>query len=55
MLLPESEVTIEFTENSQNETEITLTHIKFPSEESRNNHEVGWGNILSSLEDISTS
>ena len=50
-----SEVTIEFTENSPNETEITLTHIKFPSEESRNNHEAGWGNILSSLEVISTS
>ena len=50
-----SKVTIEFTENSTGETEITLTHTKFPSEESRNNHEAGWGNILSSLEEVSAT
>lgn len=31
-------------------TEITLTHVRFPSEESRDNHRGGWTNILSALE-----
>ena len=48
-----SKVTVEFVEKSAQETEITLTHVKFPSEESRNNHEAGWGNILRSLEQVS--
>lgn len=30
-------------------TAITLTHVKFPDEESRANHEGGWGSILSKL------
>ena len=50
-----SQVTIDFVEKSLTETEITLTHVKFPSEESRANHEAGWGNILNSLESINAT
>ena len=35
-------------------THVTLTHVKFPSEESRNNHEGGWTQILSALADALT-
>jgi uncharacterized protein YndB with AHSA1/START domain len=31
-------------------TEVTLTHVKFPSEESRKNHDDGWNNILVALD-----
>ena len=30
-------------------TEVTLTHVKFPSEESRDNHNAGWTAILEAL------
>ena len=30
-------------------TEIRLTHVRFPNEESRDNHEAGWGRILNTL------
>ena len=33
-------------------TEIDLTHVKFPSEESRSNHEGGWAAILECLDRI---
>lgn len=33
-------------------TRVTLTHVRFPSEESRNNHEMGWTAILGKLEEI---
>lgn len=32
-------------------TRITLTHIRFPSQESRDNHERGWARILTCLEE----
>ena len=31
-------------------TEVTLTHVKFPSEESRDNHLGGWDGILGALD-----
>ena len=31
-------------------TRVTLTHVKFVSEETRNNHEKGWGGILDALQ-----
>jgi len=33
-------------------TKIDLTHIKFPNEESRSNHEGGWKNILNLLNNV---
>lgn len=47
-----STVTLEFTEIGENQTNVELTHIKFPDEESRSNHEGGWGNILDVLNDV---
>jgi uncharacterized protein YndB with AHSA1/START domain len=47
--IPGSLVTIDFQEKGPNETEVTLHHVGFPSEESRNNHEGGWGRILDTL------
>ena len=47
--MPDSLVTIDFHEEGPNETKITLHHVGFPSEESRNNHEGGWGRILDTL------
>lgn len=44
-----STVTLEFNELENNQTNINLTHVKFIDEESRTNHEGGWGNILESL------
>ena len=44
-----STVTIDFVETG-NETKVTLTHIKFPSEESRDNHNKGWSAILAKLD-----
>lgn len=32
-------------------TDVTLHHVRFPSEESRDNHEGGWTHILATLED----
>lgn len=42
-------VTLEFNELENNQTNVNLTHVKFIDEESRINHEGGWGNILESL------
>ena len=47
--IPESTVTLTFDERGPNETELTLHHIGFPNEESRNNHEGGWSNIVEHL------
>ncbi|GAB5509470.1 MAG: hypothetical protein Rhims3KO_08710 [Hyphomicrobiales bacterium] len=44
-----STVTLDFDE-VDGKTNVTLTHVKFPSEESRDNHNGGWTNILASLE-----
>ena len=48
----DSTVTLLFTKVDENKTNIDLTHIKFIDEESRNNHEGGWGNILQTLSDV---
>lgn len=46
---PGSTVTLTFEERGPSETEVTLHHQGFPGEESRNNHEGGWGKILDTL------
>ncbi|MGB5812191.1 MAG: SRPBCC domain-containing protein [Polyangiales bacterium] len=46
---PGSLVTIDFRENGPSETEIRLHHVGLPNEESRSNHEGGWGRILEML------
>jgi len=50
-----STVTLLLNSISENRTKIDLTHIKFPDEESRSNHEGGWGCILEKLDEISTT
>ena len=45
-------VTLLFSEVSENKTSVDLTHIKFNDEESRADHEGGWGNILESLNEL---
>ena len=45
-----STVTIDFAD-ADGGTEVRLTHVRFPSEESRSNHESGWGAILAVLVD----
>lgn len=50
--IPGSTVTIDFTERSPNETEVTLHHVGFPSEEARSNHEGGWGQILEAVSTV---
>lgn len=49
-----STVTLKFSAIDENKTSVDLTHIKFPDEESRGNHEGGWGNILESLNTLFT-
>jgi len=46
---PGSVVTIDFREKGPKETELTLHHVGLPNEESRKNHEGGWGAILQKL------
>lgn len=41
-----STVTLVFTAEGADNTRVELTHIKFPDEESCNNHKAGWGNIF---------
>ena len=48
----DSTVTLNFTKIDENTTHIDLTHVKFPDEESRSNHEGGWKNILTELNNI---
>lgn len=47
--IPDSTVTLTFAEKSPSETELTLRHVGFPTDESRRNHEGGWGSILETL------
>lgn len=47
-----STVTLNFSDLGRNKTNVELSHIKFIDEESRANHEGGWGNILECLNDI---
>lgn len=44
-----STVTVTFTDQPEG-TEVSLTHVRFPSEESRDNHDKGWTHILAVLE-----
>jgi uncharacterized protein YndB with AHSA1/START domain len=48
----DSSVTLEFSTLESGSTEIELTHVRFIDEESRSNHEAGWGNILSVLNEV---
>ena len=43
-----STVTLNFAE-ANGATDVTLTHVTFPSEESRDNHNNGWTQILATL------
>lgn len=45
-----SQVTLDFKALSDNETQVKLVHVKFIDEETRNDHQGGWGNILEQLQ-----
>ncbi len=47
-----SEVTINFNEIDSGTTEVELTHVRFIDEEARADHEGGWTNILTLLDEI---
>ena len=47
-----STVTLEFTVQDKVKTRLELTHVRFIDEETRDNHEIGWGNILAALDDL---
>ncbi|NOY66302.1 MAG: SRPBCC domain-containing protein [Gammaproteobacteria bacterium] len=47
-----STVTLHFSDLGNNRTNIDLSHVRFPDEESRTNHDNGWGNILECLNDL---
>ena len=48
-------VTLSFTPVSESETELTLHHQGFDSEEERSNHDGGWNNVLDNLTTIINS
>jgi len=48
----DSTVTLLFSSIDENSTNLELTHVKFPDEESRSNHEGGWGSILTMLDTV---
>lgn len=50
----DSTVTILFNAIDKTTTEINFTHIKFKDEQTRSNHEGGWGTILEYLSTISS-
>lgn len=47
----DSTVTLDFNAKGDG-TDVTLTHVRFPHEESRNNHEGGWTRILEKLDSV---
>ncbi len=51
MSIDGSTVTLDFTPVAGG-TLVKLHHVKFPSEESRNNHESGWARILATLGEV---
>jgi len=51
----DSTVTILFSSTQDGGTTIDFSHVKFPDEESRNNHEGGWKAILDCLDTILTT
>jgi len=48
----DSTVTLVFSKIDEQTTNIELTHLKFYSEETREQHEGGWGNILNTLLEV---
>ena len=44
-----SNVALDFTELDSGSTKVELIHVRFIDEETRSNHEAGWGNILTAL------
>ena len=46
---PDSIVTLDFKERGPKETELTLHHVGFSSEEQRASHEKGWSRIIETL------
>ena len=50
--IPDSLVTLTFKELGPDDTELTLHHVGFPSEESRDNHNGGWGLIIEELQEF---
>ncbi len=51
-LITGSTVTLDFKPVNENQTLILLTHVKFRDEETRNDHEGGWTNILDMLNTV---
>jgi len=47
----DSTVTLDFADEGDG-TKVTLTHVKFPDEETRDRHEGGWGGILAALDGV---
>ncbi len=45
-------VTLNFTKIDDNKTNIALSHVKFIDEQTRADHEGGWGNILDKLNNV---
>ena len=48
----DSVVTLIFTKVDDNRTEITLSHVKFIDEDAREDHKIGWGNILDKIDEV---
>lgn len=48
----DSIVTLVFTRLDAEQTRVDLEHVKFIDEETRSDHEGGWGNILEALEQV---
>ena len=46
-----STVTLNFSEPAKGGTDLELVHVKFPDEQSRDNHMNGWTNILAMLDE----
>ena len=46
----DSVVTINFMSVGSGKTKVELTHVRFPSEESRDSHQGGWTNILKAMD-----
>ena len=47
-----STVTLNFADSGDGGTDLELIHVKFPNEESRNNHEGGWSSIMVKLDEV---
>lgn len=53
--IDDSTVTLNLSEIDDNNTHVELVHVKFIDEETRSDHEGGWGNILDKLNDVLSS